>query len=162
MNKKITTILAIVLLSAIVAANLASIPNANAHTPGWQLPTYMYVSVSPNPSGAGQTVFVNLWLSCPPPTASAQFGDRWHNMTVVVTKPDGNKETLGPFTSDSSGGTSTTFTPDVIGNYTFQSFFGGQTLAGDNPAPPLYPGQPPNAAIGDYYQPSQSSAFTLT
>jgi hypothetical protein len=162
MNKKITTILAIVLLSAIVAANLTSIPNANAHTPAWSLPTYMYVSVSPNPVGVGQTVFVNLWLSCPPPTASAQFGDRWHNMTVVVTKPDGTTQALGPFSSDSSGGTSTTFTPATVGNYTFKSFFGGQTLAGANPAPPLYPGEPPNTAIGDYYQPSQSSIFTLT
>ncbi len=162
MNKKIKTILAIVLLLAIVATNLTSIFTADAHTPSWQLPTYMYVSVAPNPIGVGQTVFVNLWLSCPPPTANAQFGDRWHNMTVVVTAPDGTKQTLGPFSSDSSGGTSTTFTPANVGNYTLQSFFGGQTLAGDNPSPSLYPGQPASTAIGDYYQPSQSSPFTLT
>jgi outer membrane protein assembly factor BamB len=160
-NKIVTVSIAVFLMISMLASMML-MPTSNAHTPAWQLPTYMYVSVAPNPIGVGQTVFVNLWLNCPPPTANAQYGDRWHNMTVLVTAPDGIKQTLGPFSSDSSGGTSTTFTPATIGNYTLQSFFGGQTLAGDNPAPPLFPGQPPNSAIGDYYQPSQSSTYTLT
>jgi outer membrane protein assembly factor BamB len=161
-KNKIITVPIVVFLMISILASMMLIPTSNAHTPAWQLPTYMFVSVSPNPIGVGQTVFVNLWLNCPPPTASAQYGDRWHNMTVMVTAPDGTKQTLGPFSSDSSGGTSTTFTPATVGNYTFQSFFGGQTLAGDNPAPPFYPGQPASTAIGDYYQPSQSSTYTLT
>jgi outer membrane protein assembly factor BamB len=151
--------LAMILLLATITANMILTSNgtANAAT-ARSFPTYMYVSVAPNPIGVGQTVFVNLWLNCPPPSASTSYGDRWHNMTVVVTKPDGTNQTLGPFSSDASGGTSTTFTPSAVGNYTFQSFFGGQTLAGDNPAP----GAPANAAIGDYYQPSSSGTFTLT
>jgi outer membrane protein assembly factor BamB len=99
----------------------------------------------------------------PPPTASGQFGDRWHNMTVIVTKPDGTTTTLGPFTSDATGGTSTTYTPDTTGNYTFQMTFGGQTLTGENLAsgvPKTGPGA--NVAIGDYFQPSISEKFTLT
>ena len=77
---------------------------------------------------------------------------------MVVTRPDGTTETLGPFTSDDTGGAHTTYTPSVLGNYTFQMVFGGQTLAGANPVP----GVPNNNAfIGDYYQPSKSNVFTL-
>ena len=162
LKNKIAAITIVIFFMISMSASMMLIQTSSGHTPAWSLPTYMYVSVAPNPIGVGQTVFVNLWLNCPPPTASSLYGDRWHNMTVVVTAPDGTKQTIGPFSSDSSGGTSTTFTPSAVGNYTFQSFFGGQTLAGDNPAPPLFPGQPPNTAIGDYYQPSSSSTFMLT
>ena len=51
----------------------------------------------------------------------------------------------------------TQYTPTQTGNYTFQSFFGGQTLAGDNPTPGTT-----NPFVGDYYQPSQSEVYTLT
>jgi len=117
----------------------------------------MYVNVSPNPIGVGQTVHVNLWLNTPPPTAiSPPYPDLWQNMTVVVKTPDGKTETLGPYPADSTGGTATTYIPKVAGNYTFQSFFGGQTL---NPNPP--PGTRPSAAAGDYYQPSESKIVSL-
>ena len=99
-------------------------------------------------------VNVNFWLNVPPPTAGLQDGDRWTNITVVVMHPDGTKETLGPFVSDDTGGCHTVYTPTVLGNYTFQMFFGGQTLAGDN----LTPGSAPSPYIGDYYQPSQSGS----
>jgi len=141
-----------------MSASLMLLPTAIAHTPPWQVPTYMYVSVSPNPVGVGQTVNVNFWVNTPPPTQIGVYGDRWQNLTVLVTKPDGTKTTLGPYPSDATGGTFTTFTPAVTGNYTFQSFFGGQTLTNANPAP----GVAPNVAVGDYYEPSKSSVFTLT
>ena len=82
-----------------------------AHSPPVNIPTFSFCSVSPNPIGVGQSVNVNFWVGQPPPTASGQFGDRWANLTVIVTKPDGNKETLGPFTSDATGGSHTTYTP---------------------------------------------------
>jgi hypothetical protein len=150
------TILFLAILS-ISTTSMTLLPTANAHTPAWSLKTYMFVSVAPEPIGVGQQVYVNFWLNLPPPTANVQYGDRWTNMTVVVTRPDGTKETLGPFTSDDTGGTSTRYTPTQTGNYTFQSFFGGQILAGTN----LSPGTT-NAFIGDYYEPSESIKFTLT
>ena len=135
---------------------LGALPSALAHTPAWNIPTYSFISVSPNPIGVGQQVNVNFWVNIPPPTASAQYGDRWGNMTVKVTKPDGTTQTLGPFTSDATGGTYTTFTPTTTGNYTFQMFFAGQVLRGEN----LPPG-PPSSWLGDYFQPSQSGTYTL-
>ena len=52
-----------------------------------------------------------MWLGQPPPTANGPYGDRWQNITLKVTFPDGTTKTLGPFTSDDTGGTYTPFTP---------------------------------------------------
>ncbi len=149
------------LLTISMGASMILLPNVNAHYPAWSIPTYMFVSVSPNPIGIGQAVNVNLWVNAPPPTASAQYGDRWTNMTVVVTHPDGTTETLGPFTSDDTGGAHTTYTPTVLGNYTFQSFFSAQILAGGN-QPAGSPAISSNAYVNDTFQKSSSSKFTLT
>lgn len=143
-----------ILLISSMGASMILVPNAKAQTVN---PTYTFISVSPDPIGVGQTARVNFWVNEPPPTASAQYGDRWQNMTVLVTKPDGTTETLGPFTSDATGGTSTTYTPTVEGNYTFQMFFPGQTLAGANPAPNSFP----SPFIGDVFGPSHSDIATL-
>jgi len=159
MKNKTLGILIAVLLSVSMTASIVLLPNAEAHTPPWSVPTYSFISVSPNPIGVGQTVNVNFWVNLPPPTASAQYGDRWHNMTVVVTKPDGTSTTLGPFTSDATGGTFTTYTPEVIGNYTFQMKFGGEKLQGLNTANGLPSTDP---SVGDYFQPSTSNIWTLT
>ena len=163
-NRNKTTFIAIaMLLMFSMVASTMLIPVSNAHSPPLSIPTFSFMSASPNPIGVGQIANLNFWVGEPPPTASGQFGDRWGNMTVVVTHPDGTKETLGPFTSDATGGSHTTYTPTTIGNYTFQMFFGGQTLAGNNLAPGTpSTGPTANVAIGDYYQPSQSNVFTLT
>ncbi len=34
----------------------------HTHLP-WQIPTYSFISVSPNPIGVGQTVNVNFWVN---------------------------------------------------------------------------------------------------
>jgi hypothetical protein len=141
----------------LVASMAIMVSSVNAHTPAWSFDTYSFIVVSPNPIGVGQTVNVNFWLGSPPPTASAQYGDRWTNLTVKVTNPNGTVETLGPFTSDATGGTVTRYTPTSVGNYTFQCIFGGETLKGANQPP----GTNASAYVGDYYKPSQSKVFTL-
>jgi outer membrane protein assembly factor BamB len=163
LKNKTLAILFAILLTVSMTASIAFLPSANAHTPGINIPTYTFCSVSPNPIGVGQQVNVNFWVNQPPPTASAQYGDRWGNMTVIVTHPDGTKETLGPFTSDATGGSHTVYTPSAVGNYTFQMSFGGQTLTGQNLAPGTATTGPfANVFIGDYFQPSKSNIFTLS
>lgn len=111
------------MISAIAASTSSTLfQNAKAQT-GNTIPTYAFINVSPNPCGVGQTVTVNFWLAVP--IADSELAK---NMTVVVTAPDGTKTTLGPFTSDLTGGTNTYYTPTQVGNYTFQFFYGGQTL----------------------------------
>src|SRR4030042_2329592 len=155
-KNKAMTILFLAILTIPMAATI--MPNANAHTPPWSLPTYAFINIAPAPIGVGQTVNVNLWLQVPPPTASGAYGDRWTDLTVKVTHPDGAPETLGPFTSDDTGGTSTRYTPSKVGNYTFQLFFAGDTLAGANTANGL---PSTNQFVGDYFEPSQSKVFNL-
>ncbi len=160
MNKK-TINKAIILLLLLSIANSIILLPTSAHNPAWQIPTYAFINVAPDPIGAGQTVTVNFWLSMPPPTATAVYGDRWHNMKVNIIKPDGTNETLGPFTSDATGGTFTTYTPTALGNYTFQMIFPGQTLTGENPPATGFTSSQTNF-IGDYYAPSTSNTAILT
>jgi hypothetical protein len=88
------------------------------------------------------------------------YGDHYQ-FTVIVTKPNGANETLGPFTSSSEGGAYTSYVPDTVGNYTFVMKFPGLKLVGANPPPPGE-GQPLNAAyFGDYMEPSTSNTVTL-
>jgi outer membrane protein assembly factor BamB len=157
-NKTMAIATAILFVFSMVASTTL-LPSTNAHTPAWQIPTYASISVAPNPIGVGQSVNVNFWINMPPPTANAQYGDRWHNFKVTVTKPDGSNETLGPYSSDDVGGAYLQYTPTVTGNYTFQFSFPGQTLAGENLSPTGAGAAAP--FIGDYYQPSISNSFTI-
>jgi len=155
--KNKTAAIAIAILMTIsMGASMILIPNASAHTPAWNIPTIAFINVAPDPAGVGQTVTVGFWLQIPPPTAVGAAGDRWHNFKVTVTKPDGTTETLGPFTSDDTGGTWTAYTPTELGNYSFVFDFPGETLAGANGA------NPTNVYIGDYFEPATSRPARLT
>jgi outer membrane protein assembly factor BamB len=142
-----------------IAVTLVALPAANAHTPAWTIPTYAYLSVTPNPVGVGQAVYIGFWVDKVPPTANAQYGDRWHNFTVTVTKPDGSTEKLGPYSSDAVGGAFTTYAPATVGTYNFVFNFPGQTITGDNPGPG---GTASAAYVGDYFGPSTSAKVSLT
>jgi outer membrane protein assembly factor BamB len=74
-----------------------------------------------------------MWLHGAPPTAAGNAGDRWHDFTLEITKPDGTTETLGPFVSDPTGSTYALYTPDQVGTYTFVFKYSGQVLTLVNP-----------------------------
>ena len=153
---KTATMIALFLM-LIMAIAIVAVPLTNAHDPPWTIPTWAFLSVEPNPVGIGQEAFVNFWIDKVPPTAIAQYGDRWHNFKVTVTDPNGHSETLGLFTSDDTGGAHTTYTPAITGTYKFVFNFPGETVAGDNPGPSPY--QP--EFVGDYYEPSTSPEVEL-
>jgi len=143
-------ILIATLLTLSTAASVTSLSSfargINSVNPesGVNLPTYSFINVAPDPCGVGQQVTVNIWLAVP--LLDSEFAV---NMTVYVTNPSGQTSTLGPFTSDYTGGTSTFYTPQTVGNYTFYMVYGGQTL---KIAPDT----------GDVEEPSQSTTVTLT
>jgi len=153
-----------ILISAILTismgASLILIPSASAHSPAWNIPTIAFCNVGTNPDGVGQAVNIGFWLDLVPPDASGPYGDRWMGMTVKVTLPDGTTTTLGPFSSDDTGGSHTQYTPAEVGTYTFQLNYPGQTLAGVNLAPTVSAAT--KAFIGDYYEPSVSNIATMT
>jgi hypothetical protein len=57
-KNKIATIAVILLLAITAVETIQTIPNASAHTPAWQIPTYAFIHVAPNPVGVGQTLNV--------------------------------------------------------------------------------------------------------
>ncbi len=143
------------------AVTIIALPTANGHTPPWKIPTWMYVSVSPNPIGINQNTLVVWWNDKLMPTANGEFGDRWQGVTVEITKPDGTKETMGPYTSDPVGGNWFTYKPSQLGTYYFQAFFPEQTLKGAHPIPG---GNQYSASeyINDTYLASSSEKASLT
>jgi hypothetical protein len=130
LKNKTIAILFMAILAISASASIILLPNTSAHTPSWDIQLFAFVNVGPNPAGLGQTVTVGMWLNEPPMTAGTIYGDRFGPFTVHVIKPDGTNDTLGPFTSDDTGGTSTRYTPDQLGTYQFQMTYPGQTLNG--------------------------------
>ena len=153
-NKMMTILIAVILTLSIATIAL---PDTTAHNPPQGILTSSFIHVAPDPAGLGQTVTIGFWVNEPPPTANGPYGDRFGNMTVVATLPDGTNKTLGTFIGDDTGGTYTTYTPSALGTYTFQMFFSGWLLSGTN----LTPGTT-NAFVNDTYLPSISAPVTLT
>ena len=128
-NRIITISIALLLMFS-MAASMILTPATLAQVyfpPGYQVPTYAFINVAPNPIGVGQTVNVNFFLSSVIETSAGA-----QNMIVKITDPTGITTSKGPYVSDATGGTFFNFVPDKVGNWTFQFFYGGQTTIGAN------------------------------
>ena len=114
-NKKISTITIILLLT--FAAIIVALPAATAQLTTKK--TFAYIGAWPNPIGAGQETLLHFGI-----TDLVQFPQQgWENLTVTVTKPDGTSQTLGPFRTDTTGGTGTIYVPTRVGTYTLQTHY---------------------------------------
>ena len=159
MKKTIITLITLLLIST-MSASLILLPNTTAHTPAWEIPTYAFIAPTPNPVGVGQPVTVVMWLLFAAPTASGfDAGDRWNNLKVTVTLPDGTNHSLGKFMADPTGSTYTTFTPAKTGEYTFYFEFPGQVLSLYHPVTGKAGAN--SAYVNDTFLPSSAKA-TLT
>jgi outer membrane protein assembly factor BamB len=117
---KISIITGILIL--LVSIILATFPLSSAQ--------YVYTKTShpiigavPNPVGVNQEVLLHVGIT----DFLQVYTQSWKGLTVTVTKPDGSTETLGPFTTDSTGGTGTIYIPTMVGKYTFQTHFPEQS-----------------------------------
>ncbi len=126
-----------------------------------EIPTFIILSVAPDPVGVSQSVFVGAFMTKPAPTTTFVYGDLYANVTIQIVQPDGTKETKGPYLCDTVGGTWFTYTPTKVGTYTFQAFYPGQTLIGKNERNPLQNGTNPQL-WGSTLLPSVSETVTLT
>ena len=160
-NKTLSSITLILILT--FSAIIVSMPIAKAANPPLTIPTWTYIIATNNPIGVNQQVLLVWWLNAYPPTASGEFGDRW-KFTVEVTKPDGSKDTLGPFTSDPVGSYYTLYTPTTVGSYSAVAKFAGKTIDGtpNGYAPDWSPFSFGYASVGDIYLPSTSDPATFT
>jgi len=151
------TIASVIILT--IAATLVALPITSAHDPPINVKTYAYVTVTPNPVGVNQELLILMWINRPLPTGWGQYGDRWENLTVEFTKPDGSKETIGPYTTDPAATTYGVYTPDQVGTWTLKFIFPGQTIVNKNPPPPIPEGALDARRleyIGDYFEPSSA------
>ena len=126
-NKTKATLIALLLTLSMIAS-IIPVPTTNAHTPPWQIPTYAYVSASPNPIGVGQTALVGFWIDKALPSSSIANDIRAHNFKLTITDPDGKSEVkTWPVVQDTTSSQYMSFTPSKIGDYTFKFEYLGQT-----------------------------------
>jgi hypothetical protein len=109
---------------AAMTASLVVIPTSQAQF-GPQTNTmtaYAFIGARPNPAGVGQSVLLHFGISAPTQNATESY----KGITITVTKPDNTTQTLGPFTTDSTGGSGTQYTPTMVGDYILQTHFPAQ------------------------------------
>lgn len=152
-NKKLYTTSLILLLAA--SMTLATALQTNAQTYAKSLATYAYLVVTPNPTGINQATNIVFWLDSSPPQRPGQPYYGWQGITVEVTRPDGTKETKGPFETDSVGGKYFLYTPTITGKYSFKVIFPGQEVSLTSPVMSF-----PAGLI--YFQPCVSRTVELT
>ena len=116
-----------------ISATLVALPTVSAHEPAWEVPTYAYLVLAPDPVGVGQQVFAVFWLDWIPIGAAGIGGDRWTGLTVEITAPDNSKEIKGPYVSDPIGTGYLLYTPTQVGTYHFKFSFPGQVASKYNP-----------------------------
>ena len=156
-NKTKLCAIAFILLLT-VSTILVAFPLVGAHDPPWTVPTWCYAAVTNDVIGVGQQVVLVYWVNAIPPTAQGAYGDRW-TFRAEVTKPDGSKETLGPWESDPVGGGWTTYTPDQVGTYTIVVHMDEHKVTG---LPDLIPSVIRNpASVNDTYLASTSDPVTF-
>lgn len=161
-----TIVIALLLIITMMSSTLMVAPTVQA----LELEMKLLLNINPNPVGVGQIVYVNAFFTHTMPTSTGHYGDRHENVTIVVERPGGTKDTYGPFMADSTGGTWCSFVPMEAGNYTAQAFYPGQTLTGTNPlAPEIAPGFDPSMGgaagelhlIGSTVKPATSEKLTF-
>jgi outer membrane protein assembly factor BamB len=113
---------------------------------------YLIINAAPSPVGVGQTVFLSLFFDKPVPVIGAFGGGTLlENLKINIIKPDGTNETLGPYTTDQTGGVGgITYSPATTGNYTFQGIFPGQNIGTDpftNTTYYIYPDMSPAVTV---------------
>jgi outer membrane protein assembly factor BamB len=153
------TLIAIFLLSTVIPT-MAILPTVSAHVPAWTIPTHAYGVAVPSTIGIDDYAALVVWVDQSPPSASGTTGPRWKGYQIDVTKPDGTKQTIGPFTCKSAVGSDwVIYTPDQVGTYTFVFSWPGQTLENMTGVGIRTQGLP---YVGDYFAGSTSEPFKLT
>jgi len=160
-NKTIAIAIAIFLMLSMSASTML-VPNASAHTPTWQIPTYAYVQAVPNPIGVGQSGLIYMWLDKIPDGAALGNDIRFHNYKLTITAPDGTVSTQTFATvQDPTSNQHVSFTPTQVGTYTLNFTFPGYTYTYTGLISGFFGPPAPSDYINDTYSPSSAST-TLT
>ncbi len=143
-KSKLSTISLILMLA--ISAILVALPNATAQEE-LRINPWPYCNAIPNPQQVNNPVLIHLGSEWP----AVSMSQLWTGLMVEITDPEGNIQTLGPFTTDATGGTGTTFTPTQIGTYYLRTYFPEQVTPdyfGFFQAPP-----PPGSILEETWSP---------
>ncbi|MEJ2244138.1 MAG: PQQ-binding-like beta-propeller repeat protein [Candidatus Bathyarchaeota archaeon] len=129
-NRTKFSTLALVLLLTITTLMVVIPAQAQDLTDGTTtLPTFLQLSAAPSPVGVHQTLNVNTFLTKPPLTGGmGGSGVMYEGIIVEVTKPNGNVDEYGPYTTDSTGGAWFSIDPDMVGSWTLQAHYPEQRV----------------------------------
>jgi len=137
-TKKMSTITSVLTIALLMASFfMASVLPVKAQ----DVQPKAFLAVNPNPVGVNQQASIIVWLQPVTPSSGEVFFD----FSVMITKPDGNTETLGPVNAFPMGAAFFAYTPTMTGDYVLQFSFPGQTFA----------------SSGEYYLPAESPTTTL-
>ena len=124
-KSKITTVLIAALLVISIGASIFAATATAATTK----PTYAYVTTMPHNVGVGDRVTIYAWVNQIFPGAGMTNDYRFHNYTVVITKPDNHTETLYQDTiSDTTSNQAFGYVPNATGTYTVNFYFPGANV----------------------------------
>jgi len=126
------------------------------------IPSFLFVTVSPNPVGVNQIVYVGATFSKPIPTNNGAGGDYYDNVTIEIVDPSGHKTVEGPYITSMAAGIQITYTPNQVGEYTFQAFYPGQILTGTHRGGSTTPSGWSTHLLGSWQMPTESDVVTLT
>jgi hypothetical protein len=169
-NKLAAISIAIVLIISI-GASVAFIPTTSAHGPGltaaqggnvpWNIPTYAYIVVQPNPIGVGQPITVYMWLDAvygeqagtvngvSGQALALQNNYRFLNYNLTIVAPDNTvATTIFPIIDDTTSNIGYSYTPSQLGTYQFIFNYPGQTYGANGN------GLAGSVMINDTYAPS--------
>lgn len=146
-NRTIAIVISAFLIIAMAISTFP--PNTVIAQSDGERATHAYIGATPNPVGVGQETLLHIGIM--QQLSLVQQG--WEGLTVTVEKPDGTTETLGPFRTDSTGGTGHVYIPEEEGEYILQTHFPEQVTTADN----LSPGSP----AGTVMLASESPELTL-
>ena len=93
-----------------MAISIIALPSANAQ--GSQR-TYPFIDATPNPVGVGEQCLIRIGIS----QALGLVDQGWEGLMVEMRAPDAQTTTLGPYRTDSTGGTAFVHVFNEVGTY---------------------------------------------
>jgi hypothetical protein len=132
-SRKLATIMIAAIL--VISIGASTILTVSAHTPGWDVITTAHIAVMPDPIGVGQKLTIYTWLDkifdgALPSGNAAANEYRFHNYTVVITKPDGTTDKLyQDRIEDTTSNQGFSYVPTMAGEYSFHFIFPGMAYA---------------------------------
>jgi hypothetical protein len=128
-----TKLLAAVSLLLVASMSLGALMTVSAHTPIWEIPTFAYITVFPDPVGVNQQVTIYVWVDKVWPSASNLGASanqiRPMNYKLTILKPDGTTELTKtwPIVQDPTSSQYYLWVPKSTGTYTLKFDFPQQT-----------------------------------